>query len=83
VNGEKQERARRLRNVEMAKASAASEARLAPLRRIERTELVDGQLVDTLECGHRHKARTGLFGPQKAKRRRCLQCLEELRKESS
>lgn len=78
TNGD-HEAARRQRSRATAQGSAASPTRTAPLKVVTNREVdADGQLVETLECGHTHEARAGLMGTKLSPRRRCVKCLEEM-----
>lgn len=56
----------------------ASRLRFAPLRKIVEREIVDSELVETLECGHKHHPRQPLFGGVGPQKRRCIKCLERM-----
>ena len=77
-NGEHAE-ARRRRSQEVGKRTRAQRA---PLRRITERQLVDGHLVETLECGDVQEPRVPLFGGVGPEKRRCLKCLERLEAEA-
>lgn len=75
TNGDHAE-ARRRRNTKQA--NKRTRAQRAPLRLVMERRLVDGQLVETLECGHDQAPRAALFGGVAPDRRRCVPCLDEL-----
>lgn len=68
--------ARGRRNADQA--NKKTRAQRAPLRLVTKRELVDNQLVETLECGHVQAPRVQMFGAAAPERRRCVQCLDEL-----
>ena len=51
-----------------------------PLRKIVKTEFIDGRTFETLECGHKQYAVQDLIGETSATRRRCRKCRQSIAK---